>query len=197
MMIGYSRVTIEDESDFQEQVDHLNKLGVDPTRIHIDYGFSTATMSSSALEAALAQCRHGDSLVVPALDRLGDTDRLVECFRNARDRAITINAGGNLHTPEGLAIGLELLEQVSTASKRWNSHRTREAMAQPAVRSRLRGRRPKLSAEQQAAVVAQHESGTDPSAIATAFQIDRSTVYRTLRRAADAGLSDRETRGRQ
>jgi DNA invertase Pin-like site-specific DNA recombinase len=175
-------VAAGDAADLQHQVDALNRLGVDPDHIYIDEGFTGAADNRSALDAALAACRPSGTLVVPTLDRLGSTELIVDVFRTATTLGLTLQAGAKRHTPPVVATTLELLEQLVDAGGRWNAHRTREAMATPSVRSKLQGRSPKLTPDQLADLADQHARGAAISALANAFQVDRSTVYRALNR---------------
>jgi DNA invertase Pin-like site-specific DNA recombinase len=61
--------------------------------------------------------------------------------------------------------------------------RTREGMAVAKAKGKLRGKQPKLSARQQAHLVAQHTSGEHTIAdLAELFSVSRPTVYRILER---------------
>ncbi len=61
--------------------------------------------------------------------------------------------------------------------------RTREGMKVARAKGRLRGKQPKLSARQEAHLVAQHAAGGHTiSELEELFSITRSTVYRALAR---------------
>lgn len=60
--------------------------------------------------------------------------------------------------------------------------RTREGMKIAKAKGRLRGKKPKLNARQEAHLVALHEAGEHTSA--ELFGVARSTVYRAVERAA-------------
>jgi DNA invertase Pin-like site-specific DNA recombinase len=65
--------------------------------------------------------------------------------------------------------------------------RTREGMKIAKAKGRLRGKAPKLSAKQEAHLVALHKAGEHTSAeLAELFGVARSTVYRAIERAATA-----------
>jgi DNA invertase Pin-like site-specific DNA recombinase len=62
--------------------------------------------------------------------------------------------------------------------------RTREGMKVARARGRLRGKQPKLSASQEAHLVALHRAGSHTSSeLAELFSVARSTVYRAIQRA--------------
>jgi DNA invertase Pin-like site-specific DNA recombinase len=63
--------------------------------------------------------------------------------------------------------------------------RTREGMAVARAKGKLRGKQPKLSAKQQRELVRTHGTGEYTIAdLAEVFAVSRTTVYRTLQRAA-------------
>jgi DNA invertase Pin-like site-specific DNA recombinase len=68
--------------------------------------------------------------------------------------------------------------------------RTREGMAIARAKGRLRGKRPKLSARQQAHLVQLHQSRQHTIAeLAELFSVSRPTVYRVLERARGTSTS--------
>ncbi|MBV9161994.1 MAG: recombinase family protein [Pseudonocardiales bacterium] len=61
--------------------------------------------------------------------------------------------------------------------------RTREGMAIARAKGKLRGKQPKLSARQQAHLIALHDAGTHTVVeLAELFNVSRPTVYRVLER---------------
>jgi DNA invertase Pin-like site-specific DNA recombinase len=65
--------------------------------------------------------------------------------------------------------------------------RTREGMVLARAKGKLRGKKPKLSDRQQKEMQRMYDSGNySISDLAELFSIPRPTVYRTLRRHADA-----------
>ena len=181
VLIGYARVFAVAQ-DFQEQVNSLNRLGVDPARIYIDSGFSGEAMTRDGLARALGACRSGVTFVVPSIDRLASNALgVVDIVKDLGERGVILSVGGELYDPLDpmAAMFYRMLTAVAEAESGWNSLRTREAMARPGVREKLQGRRPRLSPAQDAELAAQF---TDPKvdvlAIAAQFGISRSSVYR-------------------
>lgn len=190
VLVGYARVSAVEE-DFQAQVNTLNRLGVDPARIYIDSGFSGVAMTRDGLARALGVCRAGDALVVPSIDRLASSALgVVEIVRDLGERGVILSIDGELYDPLDpmSTMFYRMLTLVAEAESGWNSLRTREAMARPEVRQKLRGRRPSLTPEQDAALA---EHFADPevnvSEIAALFTISRSGVYRALERHRKRG----------
>jgi hypothetical protein len=68
--------------------------------------------------------------------------------------------------------------------------RTREGLAVAKAKGRLRGKQPKLTARQEAHLVALHATGEhSPAELAELFSIGRSTVYRALDRARTTNIT--------
>jgi DNA invertase Pin-like site-specific DNA recombinase len=142
------------------------------------------------LREALAACRSGDQLVVTKLDRLARS------VTDAHDIAteltawqVKLNLGGSIHDPTD-AMGKLLfttLAMIAEFEADLTRLRTREGMKIAKAKGRLRGRAPKLSAKQEAHLVALHKAGEHTSAeLAELFGVARSTVYRAIERAAAA-----------
>jgi DNA invertase Pin-like site-specific DNA recombinase len=184
-LMGYARVSVVEE-DFQAQVNTLNRLGVDPARIYIDSGFSGAAMTRDGLERALGACRPGDTLVVPSIDRLASNAvGVVEIVRELAERGVILSVAGEVYDPlDPMAkMFYRMLTAVAEAEGDWISLRTREAMARPGVREKLRGRRPRLTPEQDASLAEYFaDPEVDVSEIAALFNLSRSSVYRALGR---------------
>jgi DNA invertase Pin-like site-specific DNA recombinase len=76
-----------------------------------------------------------------------------------------------------------MLAAVAEAEGGWISIRTKEAMARPSVRSRLKGKPPKLNVKQDAIVAAHYETGDMAmQEIANLFNISRASEYRAIER---------------
>ncbi len=103
--LGYARVST-DEQNLNLQMDRLRADGCE--EIFTDKGVSGAMTKRPGLDAALAKLRHGYTLVVWKLDRLGRSlphlialleelkERGVE-FRSLTDSIDTSTASGKLH----------------------------------------------------------------------------------------------------
>jgi len=185
MLIGYARVSTV-EQDEATQVAKLLALGVDQERIYIDHGFTGKTMTRAGLDQALAACREGDVFAVPAIDRLArNALGTLELLRELHERGIVFSLNGIVYDPNDPMAKLffTMLAAVAEAEGGWISIRTREAMARPSVRAKLRGRQPRLTPKQDAAVAAHYEAG-DMSVpeIAALFNVSRPSVYRAIDR---------------
>jgi DNA invertase Pin-like site-specific DNA recombinase len=100
-----------------------------------------------------------------------------------------LSIGGSVHDPTD-PIGRLLFTTLSMiaefeADLAWM--RTREGLAMAKAVGKLRGRKPKLSAAQQAHLVKLYRSGEQsPAGLAELFRVGRSPVYRAIERAAPA-----------
>jgi len=186
LLIGYARVST-DEQDLTVQRDGLEALGVPTERVYVDHGLTGTHRDRPGLREALAACRAGDTLVVTKLDRLARS------LPDARDivddltrRQVKLNLGGAVHDPTDPVGRLlfNVLAMVAEFEADLIRARTREGMKVAKAKGRLRGKQPKLTARQEAHLVALHRAGQHTTAeLAELFDVARSTVYRALDRA--------------
>jgi DNA invertase Pin-like site-specific DNA recombinase len=184
-LIGYARCST-DEQDLTAQRLRLAELGVAEERIYLDHGLTGTNRKRPGLGQALAAVREGDTLVVPKLDRLA---RSVPDAREIGDslaaRGIRLSLGGQVYDPAD-PMGKMFFNILATfAEVDLLRMRTREGMAVARPKGKLRGKQPKLSAKQQRELVRMHGTGEYTIAdLAEVFAVSRTTVYRTLQRAA-------------
>jgi DNA invertase Pin-like site-specific DNA recombinase len=132
--------------------------------------------------------REGDTLVVPKLDRLA---RSVPDAREIDDslaaRGIRLSLGGQVYDPAD-PVGKMFFNILATFAELEVDllrMRTREGMAVARAKGKLRGKQPKLSAKQQRELMRMCGTGEYTIADLTeVFAVSRTTVYRTLQRAA-------------
>src|SRR5271155_2114784 len=186
LKIGYARVSTVDQ-DLTAQREALTALGVDPKRIYVDHGLTGTNRDRPGLREALAACRAGDTLVVTKLDRLArslpDARDIVDEFTA---RAVKLNLGGSVHDPADPVGRLlfNVLAMVAEFESDLIRMRTREGMAVAKAKGRLRGKQPKLSAKQEAHLVALYRAGDHTvSELEEIFPVTRSTIYRAIARA--------------
>ncbi len=189
LLIGYARVSTHGQ-DLTVQRQALAALGVADDRIYVDHGLTGSNRERPGLREALAACRTGDTLVVTKLDRLA---RSVPDARDILDdltrRGVKLQLAGSVHDPTDPVGRLlfNVLAMVAEFEADLIRARTREGMALAKAKGRLRGRQPKLSARQEAHLVALHREGKHTGAeLAELFNVARSTVYRALARAGAA-----------
>lgn len=194
MLVGYARVsTVLQDVDTQRAA--LLELGVTETRIYTDAGFSGKSMSRVGLEQALEAVREGDTFVVPRLDRLArNVEGALAIMRDLTDRGVVFQNGHTRYDPSDpmSKMVMTILLAVAEAEGGWISLRTKEAMARPSVRKKLKGRQPSLAPEADEAIAAQLAAGEKSAAtIARTFKTSRSGVYRAAARHAQRTASER------
>jgi DNA invertase Pin-like site-specific DNA recombinase len=188
LKIGYARVSTEGQ-DLTAQRNALTALGVAAERIYVDHGLSGTNRARPGLREAMAACRSGDTLVVAKLDRLA---RSVPDARDIVDelthRQVKLNLGGSIHDPTDPVGRLlfNVLAMVAEFEADLARARTREGMAVAKAKGRLRGKKPKLKAKQEAHLVDLWRAGEHTTIeLAELFDVARSTVYRAIQRAGE------------
>jgi len=184
-LVGYARCST-DSQDLTAQRDRLRELGVPDALVYMDQGMSGTKRTRPGLDQALAAVRHGDTLVVPKLDRLA---RSVPDAREIADslaaRGIKLRLGEQVYDPTD-PMGKMFFNILATFAEFEVDilrMRTREGMKVARAKGRLRGRKPKLSIKQQTELRRMHATGDYTIAdLAELFTVSRPTVYRTLKR---------------
>jgi DNA invertase Pin-like site-specific DNA recombinase len=179
-----------DQQDLIAQRDGLIGLGVPANRISIDHGLTGTNRDRPGLREALAACRDGDTLVVTKLDRLA---RSLPDARTIADelttRHVRLSLGGSVYDPHhaGGRLLFNVLAMVAKSEADLIRLRTKEGMKVAKAKGRLRGRRPKLTARQQAHLVSLIATGQHSTAeVADLFGVSRPTAYRALQRSRTA-----------
>jgi DNA invertase Pin-like site-specific DNA recombinase len=186
MKIGYARCSTE-KQDLTAQTDQLQALGVGVDRIYTDHGLTGTNRERPALKEAMSACRAGDEFVVTKLDRLARS------LPDARDivdeltgRSIKLNIGGSVHDPKDpiSKLLLNVLSMVAEFESDLIRLRTIEGMKVAKAKGRLKGKQPKLTANQETHLMELYEAGEHTSAeLAELFNVARSTIYRTIERS--------------
>ena len=140
--------------------------------------------------------RSDDTLVVPKLDRLA---RSVPDARQIGDslvaRGVRLSLGGTLYDPAD-PMGKMFFNILATFAEfevDLLKMRTREGMAVARSKGKLKGKKPKLTARQQAELVRMRADGEYSIAdLMEMFSIGRATVYRVLERASHDSARDHQ-----
>lgn len=186
MKIGYARCSTV-EQDTEAQVSKLvHSFGVSADRVYVDHGYSGKTMTRDGYEKARAALRDGDELVVPAMDRLArNATETLTLMEELTNQGVVLNIGGTVYNPHDpmSKLFMTLLAAVAEAEGGWISIRTKEAMARPSVRAKLRGKTPSLTPKKDA-IIARHldEGELSVGEIADMFNTSRTTAYRAAAR---------------
>ena len=185
MLIGYARCST-DEQDLAAQRARLTEAGAE--RLYVDRGLSGATRARPALREVLAAAREGDTLLVTAMDRLGRSVRdLHDIADELGGKGVALNVGGVVYDPRDPfgRLFFTLLAAFAEFERDLIRARTREGMAVARAKGHLKGRAPKLTAQQRAWLLRAHAAGEHSvSELAGLLGVGRSTVYRELQRAS-------------
>lgn len=181
MLLGYARVSTNDQ-DTAVQVAALKAVGCE--RIYREKA-SGGRWTRPELHRLLDQVRKGDVLVVWKLDRLSRSlrDLLVIMDRlrgtNAGFRSLT--EAIDTTTPAGRMM-MQMLGAFAEFERAMLRERTRAGLESARREGRIGGRRPKLSARQQAEIVRMINEGERTAAdAARLFKVHPATVSRLLR----------------
>lgn len=182
MLIGYARVSTEDQS-LALQRDALVAAGVAPEQLYEDR-LSGARAERPGLEHALRACREGDVLVVWRLDRLARSlwdliaiaDRLERKgagLRSLQEQIDTTSAAGRLF--------FHVMGALAEFERNLIRERTRAGMAAARRRGRVPGRKPKIGPrELEVARTLLRESDLTVREIARHLSVSPATLYRHL-----------------
>lgn len=182
MMIGYARVSTEDQNaDLQR--DALTAAGC--TEIFEDNA-SGATMRREGLKAAIDRCPSGGVLVVWKLDRLGrsllDLVSLAEDLKH-RDIGLRVLTGSgasiNTTTPEGRML-FGILASLAEFERELIRERTKAGMAAARRRGVKVGRPHKLTRFQLREAKAMVEAGRSQIDVAVLMGVHVATLRRAL-----------------
>lgn len=160
MKIDYARVSTKHQ-DLAAQKDQMRQLGVAPDRIYVDHGLSGRSIERLGLRQTLAACRAGDGLVATKLDRLARSVADAASIAQELERAgIALQIGSETYDPSNPVgrLMLNVFAMITEFEASLISARTREGMAIAKKKGRPRGKQPKLSVEQQLAVVEHYRS---------------------------------------
>lgn len=182
-IISYLRVSTAGQT-VENQRQAIAAAGLKTGREFIDAATSgtTAADSREGWAACAQYLREGDTLVVYALDRLGrstvDVLSTINALHERGVRLILIQQQFDTGTPAG-KLALTMFAAFAEFENGIRKARQREGIARArAEGGKYRGRRPKLTAGQQAELRQRFEAGENRSALARDFGIDRVTVHR-------------------
>ena len=185
MIVGYARVSTAGQ-DLEVQRALLLDLGVSQERIYTDFGFSGKSLSRSGLDQARAAVRAGDTFVVPKFDRLArNVEDALAVMRELTDAGVVLQIGRQTYDPADpmSKMVMTILAAVAEAEGGWISLRTKEALARPSVRAKMRGKQPSLSPKTDELIAGHLDAGDmTVQEIAAAYKTSRASVYRAASR---------------
>lgn len=181
MIIGYARVSTTDQHP-ELQIDELEDVGC--AQIYQDR-ISGSTRERPELTACLKALREGDTLIIWRLDRLARSLRdLIDIVEDLKARGIGVRS---LHDPIDTTsatgnLVFQIFGALSEFERRLIQERVKAGLKAAKKRGRVGGRPPKLSPAQVRQAKILVEGGESLSAIAKQFQVERTTLYRHLKK---------------
>jgi len=183
-LVGVARVST-DAQDAQLQQDALTAAGCG--RIYLEkISTRKAAAERPGLTAALDYVRHGDTLTVWKLDRLGRSVKEVLTIADdlhARGVGVRILTGklSGSYSPSGEGKFFFTMMAAFAELERDIIHeRTMAGLAAARAQGRNGGRPTVMDADKLAAARARRERGESPAQIAKALGVSRASVYRHL-----------------
>jgi len=185
MLIGYMRVSsVDDRQSVDLQRDALIAAGVDERHLYSDKA-SGARDDRPGLKACLEYLKHGDTLIVWKLDRLGRSlANLLTIITDLKDRGVafrSLTEQMDTSTPHG-----ELLFSLFGALAQYERALTRErvmaGLAAARRRGRHAGRPPSIDAETIEQITDALNAGASKASVCRSFKVPRSTLIGTLDR---------------
>jgi DNA invertase Pin-like site-specific DNA recombinase len=182
-MIGYARVSTNEQQTTQQKHE-LETAGC--TQIYADT-ISGAKTSRPELDKCLAALQPGDTLVIWKLDRLGRSlKHLLEISDMLKSRGIflrSLTEKIDTATAAGKML-YAVLGAVAQFERDILQERTLLGIEQARRVGVPFGPKPKLKPSTIAKARKMLDDGDTPSSVARAFGVDRSTLWRALKRAA-------------
>lgn len=181
MKIGYARVSTEDQRlDLQTVALKRAECG----KVFTDRGISGGTLSRPGLDAALAQLKRGDTLIVWRLDRLGRSliglVQLIDELGKRGVEFISLAESIDTSSPGGRLV-FHMMAALSEFERSLISERTRAGMDAARRQGRHLGRPPSLTPEDvlEAQIAVLHD-GADLKEIAERFNVTTRTIKKFI-----------------
>jgi len=182
MLIGYARVSTEDQS-LDLQTDALNKTGCE--KIYTEK-ISGMKDERPELQQLLDYARKGDVLVVYKLDRLGrSTKRLIELSEELQEKGIELKSvRDNIDTTTAVGKAMfRMLAVLSEMERDLISERTRAGLESARARGRKGGRPKKDSTQVKKALRLYKTKEYSISEIQEMTSVSKATLYRAINKS--------------
>ncbi len=184
--VGYARVSTGDQH-LDLQISALK--AADCRLLFEDHGVSGANFSRPGLDKALARLKHGDTLVVWRLDRLGRSiSHLVNLIDRLSKRHIhfkSLTESIDTSTSGGMLV-FHLMASLAQFERALISERTKAGLAAARARGAQLGRSPRLSPAQcDEALLLLKDYSLEQ--VAVKFDVSERTIRRLRKRVEDQG----------
>lgn len=184
MRIGYARVsTLDQHLDLQ-----ISALKASGCELVFHDRISGAQRKRPRLSVALRTLKRGDTLVVWKMDRIGRSVmhfvNLISRLQSRGVQFLSLTESFDTSSASGRLM-MHMLGAFAEFEKEVIQERTRAGLAAAREKGQLLGRRPSLSAEQQAEIIKLVASGSElPKDLAKRFDVHPRTIRRCLIRGA-------------
>jgi DNA invertase Pin-like site-specific DNA recombinase len=180
-LLGYARVSTDDQN-LDLQISALRQGGVSEDQIYTDQ-VTGAKTERPGLDALMAECRDGDTIIIWRLDRLGrSVVHLATLSIELQTRGVglrSLSDGVDTGTATGRLV-YGLLATLAEFERETIRERVRAGMKAAKMRGVHVGRRKALTTAQLHHARVLREDGKSYAEIAALVGCDRSTVYRSL-----------------
>ena len=171
-----------DEQDTSSQVDALDKYGCE--RLYQEKVSGKATKDRPELNRLLDSLRHGDTVVVQRLDRLGrslkDLIELLDVFRTMKVKFVSLAENIDTTTPTG-ELTFHLIGAIAQFERSLISERTKVGLDAARARGRKGGRKPVMKeGDIKKAKAMLLDPYVTKSEVAKHFQVSRPTLNKYL-----------------
>ena len=178
MKIGYARVSSLGQS-LDTQIEKLKAAGCE--KIFQEKKSGASTRKREAANAALEFCREGDVLVITKLDRLArsmfDLQSIVATLERKKADLVVLDQKIDTTTPTG-RLTFHLLGAVAEFERDLINERRNEGTQRAKEKGVRFGRKPKLSENQIAELLAADRAGESSKELMQRFGISKATFYR-------------------
>jgi len=185
MKYGYARISTADQSA-DLQTDALKAAGCDKI---VSEQISGASAKRPKLDKLLAKLAVGDTLTVWRLDRLGRSlPHLIEVVRGLDEKGAhfqSVTEGIDTTTPQG-RLTFHLMGALAEFERSLIVERTQAGLAAARKRGVKFGRPKALTKRQIEHAKTLVEAGERPAAVAASLGVDRTTLWRAMRKATCA-----------
>lgn len=177
--VGYKRVSTLDQST-DRQLD-----GIDLDRFFEDK-ISGKSADRPALTELVAYVRSGDEIVVHSMDRLARNLRdLLDLTTSLTTKGVKVTFLKESISLTGddspiAKLMLQMMGAFAEFERSLIRERQKEGIALAKGKGVYRGRKPKLSAEQEAEIRLALDAGTKKAEVAREFRISRATLYKVI-----------------
>lgn len=180
-ILGYARVSTGDQ-DVAGQTMRLTQAGAIKVFTDVRSGRS---MDRPGLQELLAYARHGDTLAVVRLDRLGRSlGELLTTVTMLKERGIALlSLEEKIDTSSAAGeLVFHVFGAIAHFERRLIAERTKDGIAAARAKGKQPGRQP-LDADRIEAALKLVRAGLSPTAAARQLGLGRSTVYREVNRS--------------